>query len=112
MVERHVGDSRLRTALHGAGVIGTWAGPRDPGTAAVHLMHNLGPDRRMGLRGRRHGAGRFAIADAAVEAGAVLACGVPVGAIEPGVGVRLAGGELIRAAVVVSNADPHRTLAL
>jgi len=35
-----------------------------------------------------------------------------VAAIEPGVGVRLEGGEAIRAAVVVSNADPNRTLAL
>src|SRR6202035_195516 len=42
LVERHVSDPRLRAALHGAGVIGTWAGPRDPGTAAVRLMHNLG----------------------------------------------------------------------
>ena len=37
---------------------------------------------------------------------------MPVAAIEPGEGVRLEGGELIRAAVVVSNADPKRTLAL
>jgi phytoene dehydrogenase-like protein len=54
----------------------------------------------------------FALADAAREHGAVLACGVPVAAIEPGVGVRLAGGDLIRAAVVVSNADPRRTTEL
>jgi phytoene dehydrogenase-like protein len=37
---------------------------------------------------------------------------VAVGAIEPGVGVVLAGGETVRAGVVVSNADPHRTLGL
>jgi phytoene dehydrogenase-like protein len=42
----------------------------------------------------------------------VLASGVEVGAIEPGVGVRLAGGELIHAMTVVSNADPKRTTAL
>ena len=42
VVERHVRDERLRTALHGQGVIGTYAGPRDPGTAAVHLMHSSG----------------------------------------------------------------------
>jgi phytoene dehydrogenase-like protein len=34
------------------------------------------------------------------------------GAIEPGTGVRLVGGELIRATTVVSNADPQRTTAL
>jgi phytoene dehydrogenase-like protein len=37
---------------------------------------------------------------------------VPVAEILPGEGVRLEGGELIRAAVVVSNADPRRTLGL
>ena len=114
VVEEHVRDERLRALLHGQGVIGTWAGPRDPGTAAVHAMHSMGTlaDGRWGYV--RGGTGRvsFALADAAREHGAVLASGVPVAAIEPGEGVRLAGGELIRAAVVVSNADPKRTTAL
>lgn len=114
VVEEHVRDERLRALLHGQGVIGTWAGPRDPGTAAVHAMHSLGTlaGGRWGYV--RGGTGRvsFALADAAREHGAVLASGVEVGAIEPGVGVRLAGGELIRAGVVVSNADPKRTTAL
>ena len=111
VVEEHVRDERLRALLHGQGVIGTWAGPRDPGTAGVHAMHAMGTlaDGRWGYV--RGGTGRvsFALADAAREHGAVLASGVPVAAIEPGVGVRLVGGELIRAAVVVSNADPKRT---
>ena len=114
VVEEHVRDERLRALLHGQGVIGTWAGPRDPGTAAVHAMHAMGTlaDGRWGYV--RGGTGRvsFALADAAREHGAVLASGVPVAAVEPGVGVRLAGGELIRAAVVVSNADPKRTTEL
>jgi len=80
----------------------------------VHAMHAMGTlaDGRWGYV--RGGTGRvsFALADAAREHGAVLASGVPVAAIEPGVGVRLAGGELIRAAVVVSNADPKRTTGL
>jgi len=42
VVERHVRDERLRTALHGQGVIGTFSGPRDPGTAWVHAHHRLG----------------------------------------------------------------------
>jgi phytoene dehydrogenase-like protein len=60
------------------------------------------------------GMGRvsFALADAAVEAGAVVAAGVPVTAVVPGEGVRLEGGEMIRARAVVSNADPKRTVAL
>jgi phytoene dehydrogenase-like protein len=114
VVEEHVRDGRLRALLHGQGVIGTWAGPRDPGTAAVHAMHAMGTlhDGRWGYV--RGGTGRvsFALADAAVEHGAVLASGVEVAAIEPGVGVRLAGGELVRATTVVSNADPKRTTAL
>jgi phytoene dehydrogenase-like protein len=116
VVESHVADERLRTALHGQGLIGTWAGPRDPGTAAIHVMHTSG--RTCGLPGAwgyvRGGMGMvsFLIADAAAEAGAVIASGVPVGSIRPGEGVVLEGGEAIKARVVVSNADPKRTLAL
>jgi phytoene dehydrogenase-like protein len=54
----------------------------------------------------------FAIADAAAEAGAVLACGVPVAEIEPGEGVTLEDGTALRAATVVCNADPKRMLAM
>jgi phytoene dehydrogenase-like protein len=54
----------------------------------------------------------FALADAAIEAGAVIAAGVNVASVSPGEGVRLEGGELIRPRSVVSNAYPKRTLAL
>jgi phytoene dehydrogenase-like protein len=54
----------------------------------------------------------FAIADAAREAGAILACGVEVGEIVPGEGVTLSDGTSIRAATVISNADPKRTLGM
>jgi phytoene dehydrogenase-like protein len=116
VVERHVRDERLRTALHGQGIIGTYAGPRDRGTAAIHLMHASGAiGASQGSWGYvRGGMGRvsFALADAAMDAGAVLATGTPVAAIVPGEGVRLEGGELISARVVVSNADPKRTMSL
>src|SRR3954453_22461167 len=39
---RYVDDERLAHALFGQGVIGEWAGPRDAGTASVHLMHGMG----------------------------------------------------------------------
>ena len=112
VIERHVGDERLRTALHGQGIIGTAAGPRDPGTAWIHALHSLGL-----LGGWSYvegGMGRisFCIADAARDAGAAVAAGAPVAAIRPGEGVELAGGDRIEAATVVSNADPKRTLAL
>jgi phytoene dehydrogenase-like protein len=116
VVERYIQDERLRTALHGQGIIGTYAGPRHRGTAAIHLMHASGTlDGLPGAWGYvRGGMGQVSsvIADAAIEAGAVLATGVPVGAIVPGTGVVLDGGETIRGAAVMSNADPKRTLAL
>ncbi|MFO7592275.1 MAG: NAD(P)/FAD-dependent oxidoreductase [Acidimicrobiia bacterium] len=112
VVERHVTDERLRTALHGQGVIGTFAGPREPGTAWVHAHHSLGL--LGGWSFVEGGLGRvsFCLADAAREAGAVLAAGTPVAAILPGEGVVLEGGETIRARAVVSNADPVRTAAM
>jgi phytoene dehydrogenase-like protein len=112
VVERHVRDERLRIALHGQGIIGTYAGPRDAGTAWIHAMHSLGLIG--GWSYVEGGMGRisFCLADAARDAGAVVATGMPVAAIVPGEGVRLEGGEIVRAGAVVSNADPVRTLAL
>src|SRR5215212_10315338 len=113
---RYVDDERLVHALFGQGVIGEWAGPRDPGTASVHLMHGMGEVAGHGgswgyVDG---GMGRvsFAIAEAARQAGATLAAGVPVARIVPGEGVELESGELIRARRVLSNADPKRMLGM
>ena len=113
---RYVSDERLAGALFGQGVIGEWAGPRDAGTASVHLMHGMGEVEGHGgswgyIEG---GMGRvsFAIAEAAREAGAVLAAGVPVARIVPGEGVELESGELIRARTVLCNADPKRMLGM
>ena len=116
VVERHVRDERLRTALHGQGIIGTYAGPREPGTASVHLMHASGT--LEGLPGAwgyvEGGMGRvsFLLADAAMDAGAVVAAGTPVAGVIPGEGVVLEGGETIRSRAVVSNADPKSSVAL
>jgi phytoene dehydrogenase-like protein len=54
----------------------------------------------------------FAMCDAALEAGAEVACGVPVSAVKPGEGVELEDGTLIRAKSVISNADPKRLLGM
>ena len=88
------------------------AGPRDPGTAAIHLMHSMGEVEGVGgawgyVEG---GMGRVsvALAAAATEAGAVLAVGAPVASVLPGEGVVLESGELILGRAVVSNADPKR----
>jgi phytoene dehydrogenase-like protein len=113
---RYVSDERLVHALFGQGVIGEWAGPRDPGTASVHLMHSMGEvEGHGGCWGYVEGGmGRvsFAIAEAARGAGATLAAGVPVGRIVPGEGVELESGGLIRARRVLCNADPQRMLGM
>ncbi len=116
MLDRYVSDQRLKDAIACQGTIGTFAGPRDPGTASIRLMHHQGDLFGFGsvwgfVEG---GMGRvsFAIAQAALEAGATLAAGVPVAAIRPGEGVELESGELLRAPRVVCNADPKRMLAM
>ena len=116
VLDDHMEDQRLKDALFGQGIIGAWAGPHDKGTARIKLMHYQGDLEGGGpLWGYvRGGMGMisFAIADAAQEAGATLAAGVPVAEIVPEEGVRLEDGTLIRATTVVCNADPKVALRL
>jgi phytoene dehydrogenase-like protein len=115
-VEHYLKDERLQVALLGQGVIGTNASPFDAGTASIRFHHASGRLGGMpGMWGYVHGGMgmvSFFLCDAAREAGAVIAAGVPVAQILPGEGVRLAGGEKISAAIIISNADPYRTLAM
>jgi phytoene dehydrogenase-like protein len=115
-VERYLKDERLQTAYLGQGVIGTNASPFDAGTASIRFHHSSGSLGNMpGMWGYvKGGMGMvsFYFCDAAREAGAVVATGVPVAEIIPGEGVLLEGGERIRAAVVISNADPRQTRKL
>ena len=115
-LEHYLTDERLQVALLGQGVIGTNASPFDAGTASIRFHHSSG--RLGGMPGMwgyvQGGMGMvsFFLCDAAREAGAVVAAGVPVAQILPGEGVVLAGGERIFAPVVISNADPRRTLTM
>jgi phytoene dehydrogenase-like protein len=115
-VERYLRDERLQIAYLGQGVIGTNASPFDPGTASIRFHHSSG--RLGGLPGAwgyvKGGMGMvsFYLADAAQQAGAIVASGVPVAEIIPGQGILLEGGDKINAPVVVSNADPRTTLTL
>jgi phytoene dehydrogenase-like protein len=115
-VERYLFDERLQITLLGQGVIGTNASPFDPGTASIRFHHSSG--RLGGLPGSwgyvKGGMGMvsFFLADAAQEAGAVIASGLPVTQILTDEGVFLESGELICAPVIVSNADPRTTLRL
>ena len=114
--ENYLQDERLQISLLGQGVIGTNASPFDSGTASIRFHHASG--RLGGMPGMwgyvRGGMGMvsFYLCDAAREAGVTVAAGVPVAAIVPGEGVLLEGGERIAARVVVSNADPRRTLRM
>jgi phytoene dehydrogenase-like protein len=116
VLDEFLDDQRLKDALFGQGVIAAYGGPRDHGTASIKLMHYQGDLEGQGpvwgyVKGGM-GMISFAIADAAVEAGAVIAAGVGVGDVVPGEGVRLEDGTFVRADVVMCNADPKVALRL
>lgn len=104
----------LKGALGGSAVTGTALGPRSAGTNLMFFYQNLG-----GLLNHRFvtgGIGRLpeALAAAAQAHGATIRTGAGVEQIlidnGAAVGVQLENGEEIRSAIVVSNADPRRTL--
>ena len=87
VLDDHMSDQRLKDALFGQGVIAAYGGPKDPGTASIKLMHYQGDLEGQGpvwgyVKGGM-GMISFAIADAAREAGAQLATGVPVSRDHP-----------------------------
>jgi phytoene dehydrogenase-like protein len=102
------------------GLIGTLAGPRDPGTSFVALYHDLGEAAgRPGAWGyARGGMGAVtqALRSAAEASGARVRLAAPIERVlvEDGAatGLVVEGGGEIRARAVVSNADPLRTSAL
>jgi phytoene dehydrogenase-like protein len=107
----------LRATLATRGVFGTTLGPRSAGTMAVLLLEAArGPEAPLAPVFVHGGPGALtaALATAAKGAGAEIRCSAPVERIETddlGVrGVVLGGGEAIPATVVLSNADPQRTL--
>ncbi|WP_374685630.1 phytoene desaturase family protein, partial [Promineifilum sp.] len=107
----------LKGALGGSAVVGATLGPRSAGTNLTFLYQNLG-----GLLARRTvvgGMGRLsdALARAAEANGATVRTGAGVRSLliegdeEPvAAGVVLDTGETVRAGVVLSSADPRRTL--
>ena len=106
----------VKGALAVNGVIGTWAGPYEPGTAYVMAHHSIGDvgDGHLGNWGFQEGgmgAVSSAIELAAREHGAEIRLNAPVARvlIEDGraVGVVLENGEEIRAKLVVSTLHPR-----
>jgi phytoene dehydrogenase-like protein len=107
----------LKATKAASGIIGTFLGPRSPGTAYVLLHHYMGEIdgvfRAWGFAKGGNGSVSAAIAAAAREAGAEVRTGAPVARVlvsnGRARGVVLEDGEEIRARIVVSSADPRRT---
>jgi phytoene dehydrogenase-like protein len=111
-------SDEVRGAFASQGIIGTFAGPRTPGTAFVMTYHAFGGELVHGagtwayVRGGM-GAVTQALAACARDRGVEILTDAPVARVivEEGRarGVALEDGTQILAAVVLSNADPKRT---
>ena len=107
----------LKANLAAAGVIGTFLGPRSPGTAYVLLHHSMGEIdgayRSWGFVRGGMGALSAAIAASARAYGADIRVNAEVSSIKVrdgrALGVRMADGSTIHARVILSNLDPKRT---
>jgi len=107
----------LRAAYAGQGVIGSFIGPKTPGSVYVAWHHMFGEvNGEHGMWGYvRGGMGRisFAMAASAEAHGAVIRTNAPVEKIlihdGRAEGVRLETGEELRAKAVLSNAEAKRT---
>ena len=116
-LERWFATPALLGTLSASGIIGTFLGPRSPGSAYVMLHHYMGEIdgqlRAWGLPRGGMGSVSEAIAAAARARGAVVRTNAAVREIlvEKGVarGVVLDDGEEVRARIVVSGVDPRRT---
>jgi len=120
LLDRYFESDALRGVLSVSGVIGTWAGPRSPGTAYVILHHHIGDtDGHAGAWGfPRGGMGGVtqALAAAARSFGAEIRVGAPVAKIRTAAGgsaagrrvtgVTLASGEEIDAGTVITTVHP------
>ena len=117
LVERYVETPVLQAEMVNDGLIGTYAGPRTPGTGYVLAHHNAG--RALGIQGAwgfvRGGMGAIAraAAGAARAAGARIRTASAVARVliseNRAVGVVLEDGTEFHARAVLSNADPRTT---
>jgi len=107
----------LKATMSASGIIGTFMGPRSPGTAYVLLHHYMGEldgaFRSWGFARGGTGAISRTIADAARHYGAEIRTETAVDNVlvrnGRAYGVVLANGEEHQAAAVVSSVDPKRT---
>ena len=117
MLSDYFESDYLRAAFAGQGVIGSFIGPKTPGSVYVMWHHMFGEvNGEQGMWGYvRGGMGRisFAMAASAEAHGAVIRVNSPVAKIlmhnGRAEGVRLENGEELRATAVISNVEPKRT---
>ncbi len=109
----------LKATKSASGIIGTFLGPRSPGTAYVLLHHYMGEIdgvfRAWGFAKGGTGSVSEALAAAARRFGADIRTNAPVSRVlvrvDRAAGVVLESGEEIRARTVVSGTDPRHTFA-
>lgn len=117
IAEYYFDSDQMQATVSSSGLIGTFRGPRDPGTGYVKLYHSMGMS--TGHRGRwayvRGAMGSItqALKKVAVKRGATIQTDADVAQIlvrnGATTGVELTNGQTINARVVLSNADPKRT---
>jgi phytoene dehydrogenase-like protein len=117
LVAEYFETELLRATIAARGIFGTFLGPWSAGTSLVLLIRAAGDDHPAGaswFAAGGMGAVTQAMASAAQQAGAEIRSGTEVieVRVKDGVasGVVLSTGEEISARVIVSNADPKRTL--
>ncbi len=117
LLEEWFETDALKGAKAASGIIGTFLGPRSPGTAYVLLHHYMGEIdgafRAWGFAKGGSGGVSDAIANAARSLGAEIRVNSPVKQVKVkggrAVGVVLENGDEIDSRVVMSAADPKRT---
>lgn len=116
-LERWFESEPLKGTLSASGVIGTYLGPRSPGTAYVLLHHYMGEIdgayRAWGFAKGGTGGIAQAIADSAESLGVAIKTDAPVAKVilrgSQANGVVLENGDQYNAKVIVSSLDPKRT---
>ena len=118
LLEERFESDALRGVLAVSGVIGTWAGPRSPGTAYVMAHHKMGDvgDGQLGSWGFPEGgmgAVTQALRSAAASFGAEIRTDAEVARIKVSdgraTGVVLAGGDELDADAIVTTTHPRIT---
>ena len=110
------GDDRLKGAIATDAVMGSAMGPRTPGTVLTWLQRLQGElNGPMSLLSGGKSQLVHALTQSAEDAGVTIQFNAPVEKIlienDKAFGVELANGEMCKAPIVVSNADPRTTLS-